>query len=104
MEEAVLNHGDAFDLGEILGRRRAFSRVAGRCSASDVACIRRIRNEKLFLQRTTSWEEFCPQYLGMSKQHANRIIRMLDELGSGYFELAQLAQISPDEFRRLALQ
>ncbi|HEY1339173.1 MAG TPA: hypothetical protein VGF59_16790 [Bryobacteraceae bacterium] len=102
MEETIVTPVDGFDLGEILGRRRAFSRIAGQCSASDVACMRRIREEKLYLQRAGTWEEFCPKYLGITKQHANRTIRLLDEFGPGYFELAALTQMSPDEFRRLA--
>ncbi len=93
---------DAFELGEMLGQRRAFGAVAGRCSAADVECIRRIRERKLYLQRSQSWKEFCPQYLGMTKQNADRIIRTLEQLGPEYFELAQLTRITPDQFRAIA--
>jgi hypothetical protein len=92
----------AFELGEMLGGRRAFSLVAGRCSAADAACLRRMRDEKLYAYRSASWEEFCPKYLGMSKSHANRTIRLLEELGPGYFELAQLTRITPEEYRAIA--
>ena len=93
---------DAYELGEMLGQRRAFSTIAGRCSAADAACIQRIRERKLFLQRSPSWEEFCPTHLGLSRTQANRIIRNLEEFGPDYFELAQLTRITADEFRAIA--
>ncbi len=105
MSEQIIKQpdGDAdFRLGEILGSRRAFSSVAGRCSAADAACIRRIRDEKLFTSRAETWDEFCPKFLGMSRANANRIIRHLDEFGPDYFELAQLTRITPAEFRSIA--
>ena len=89
----------AFELGEILGRRRAFSSIAGRCSAADVACIRRMRDEKIYLARASTWEEFCPKYLGMSKTAANRLVSLLEELGQGYFKLTQLTRVSLTEYR-----
>src|SRR6185369_10794824 len=91
-----------FKLGEILGTRRAFSSVAGRCSAADAACLRRLRDEKLFAARTATWDEFCPKFLGMSRANANRVIGYLDEFGPDYFELAQLTRINPTEFRAIA--
>ena len=91
-----------FDLGEMLGQRHAFNMVAGRCSAADANCLRRIRDEKLYLHRSPTWDEFCPKHLGLSKSHANRIIRWLDELGPDYFELAQLTRITPKQFRAIA--
>ncbi len=91
-----------FELGEILGQRRAFGAVAGRCSAADAACIKRLRDDQLFKDRSETWEEFCPKYLGMGKSNANRLIRELDELGPEYFQLAQLTRISAQEYRALA--
>ena len=91
-----------FELGVMLGSRRAFSSVAGRCSAADAECIRRIRDERLYLRRAANWEEFCPEYLGLSKTHANRLIRYLEEFGPDYFELAQLTRVTPEQFRAIA--
>jgi hypothetical protein len=91
-----------FDLGMMLGSRRAFAAVAGRCSAADAECLRRIRDEKLYLRRAESWAEFCPNYLGLSRTHANRIIHNLEEFGPDYFEVAQLTRITPAEYRAIA--
>jgi hypothetical protein len=93
---------NAFLLGEILGSRRAFSSVAGRCSAADAACLRRIRDEKLFTSRAETWDEFCPKFLGMSRANANRVIGYLEEFGPDYFVLNQLTRVTPAEFRAIA--
>jgi hypothetical protein len=100
--EKPSNESGEFDLGEILGERRAFGAVAGRCSAAEAACLRRIRNEKLYKSRSEHWNAFCIEYLGMSKRNADRIIRYLDEFGTVYFEIAQLTRISPETFRAIA--
>src|ERR1035437_6977939 len=39
----------ALDLGRLLGQRRAFGAVAGRCSAAHAQLLRRMRDEKLYL-------------------------------------------------------
>ena len=91
-----------FTLGMMLGNRRAFAAVAGRCSAADAECLRRIRDQKLYLRRAATWEEFCPNHLGLSRAHANRIIRNLEEFGPDYFEVAQLTRITPEQYRAIA--
>lgn len=91
-----------FELGLMLGSRKAFAAVAGRCSAADAECLRRIRDEKLYLRRAATWEEFCPSHLGLSRAHANRIIRHLEEFGPDYFEIAQLKRITPEQYRAIA--
>jgi hypothetical protein len=101
IENPVLESGE-FDLGEIIGERRAFGAVAGRCSAAEAACLRRIRNEKLYKSRSEHWNAFCIEYLGRSKRNADRIIRYLDEFGPVYFEITQLTRISPETFRAIA--
>jgi hypothetical protein len=93
---------NAFQLGEILGRRRAFSAVAGKCSAADAGCLRRLRDEKLFTSHAETWDEFCPKFLGMSRANANRVIGYLEEFGPDYFVLNQLTRVSPAEFRAIA--
>jgi hypothetical protein len=106
MDESIIRplrtEDGAFELGEILGGRRAFSTVAGRCSAADAACLKRMRDKKMYRVKAESWGEFCPKYLGMSKTHANRIIHQLEEFGPEYFELTQLTRISPEQYRMIA--
>jgi len=92
----------AYDLGEMLGRRQAFGMMSGRCSAADAESLRRMRDQKLYQSRATSWNGFCPKFLRMTSRHANRIIRNLEEFGPSYFELAQLTRITPQQFRSIA--
>jgi hypothetical protein len=91
-----------FDLGTWLGRRQAFSMMAGKASAADVECLRQIRDLKLYLVKTRTWGEFCSEFLGASKSHVNGEIRYLLKYGPQYFELAGITRISPDAYRAIA--
>jgi hypothetical protein len=90
------------EVAKMLGARQAFGLMAGRCSAADASILREIRDAKRFLSFSPTWDEFCEKHLHMSKGNANRVIRLLNELGPAYFTLAQLTRITPDEFRALA--
>ncbi len=94
--------GESIELGKLLGRREAFGLVAGRCSAAEAACIREARVTKKYLELAPSWEEFCVKHLHMSRPSADRTIRLLDEFGPGYFEVAQLVRIPPEAYRAIA--
>src|SRR5215471_8340788 len=82
-----------------LGRRDAFSLMAGRCSAADAEVIKRLRDTKLYLKRAKDWDEFCQKFLHMSKSNANRILRLLDEFGSAFFYIAQITRVSVKDYR-----
>ena len=86
------------DLGRLLGQRRAFSAVAGRCSAAHAQLLRRIRDEKVYLAVAPSWRAFCRSHLALSRRHADRLIGFLDRFGPAYFELSQLIGISPQQY------
>ncbi len=85
----------------LLGESHAFGLVAGRCSAAQAAGIRRLREEKLYKPFAPDWRDFCPRYLKMSASNADRIIRLLEEFGPGYFEVAQLTRVSPETYREI---
>jgi len=91
----------AVDLGKWLGRRQAFALVAGRCSAADAECIRRMREERNYRALAPNWDEFCKDQLGISRAWADRIIQHLNEFGPAYFLLAQVVKMTPDEFRKI---
>jgi len=69
------------ELGTWLGRREAFAQVAGRCSAADAACIRKMREERQYRELGMNWEQFCKRKLGISKRGADLIIAQLNEFG-----------------------
>jgi hypothetical protein len=89
------------DLGVALGQNQTFSLVAGRCSAAQAATLLRLRQEKKYLRCSANWREFCTYYLKISGSEADRIIRLWEEFGASYFELAQLIRISPEGYRAI---
>jgi len=88
----------AIDLGSVLGQRRAFAAVGGRCSAAHAQLLRRIRDEKLYLPLTPSWRAFCGAHLAISRRHADYLIGLLKRFGPMYFELSQLAGLSVKQY------
>ena len=92
---------ELLDLGMLLGQNQAFGFLGGRCSAAQAESIRRLRNEKLYKRVIEHWKAFCPQYLRMSGTQADNIIRLWEEFGAGYFEVAQLTRVSPETYRAL---
>jgi hypothetical protein len=90
------------DLGRLIGRREAFAAVAARCSAADAESLRRIRDEKVYRRLGLTWDEFCVKRLGSSRRNIERTLRWLDEFGPAYFHVAQMAHVSPEEYRAIA--
>jgi hypothetical protein len=99
--ELLVDDTGLLDLGVALGRNQTFGLMAGRCSAAQAAGLRRLREEKKYKRCTPLWEDFCPNYLKMSRAEADKIIRLWEEFGAGYFEVAQLTRISPETYRAI---
>jgi hypothetical protein len=89
------------DLGTILGRNQAFGLMAGRCSAAQAACLREIRDKKLYKRRCPNWNQFCREHLHMARNQVQHLINLLDEFGPDYFELSQLTRVSPETYRAI---
>jgi hypothetical protein len=86
------------DLGRLLGQRRAFAAVGGRCSAAHAQLLRRIRDEKLYRAVAPSWRAFCGTHLAITCRHADRLIALLNRFGPTYFEISQLVGLSPRQY------
>jgi hypothetical protein len=93
---------EELNLGRLLGQREAFQVIAARCSAADANVMREIRDRKLYLGHAADWGEFCGKFMHISRENANRIIRLLDEFGPSYFEVSQITRISPKIYRAIA--
>jgi len=100
--EDTNNTEEMFDLGAWLGRKQAFTLIAGRCSAATVVCLRKIREGKRYRALNLTWDEFCRQRAGVSRAWADKVIQQLETLGPLYFELSSVTRISPDDFRHIA--
>ncbi len=98
IRDGVSNEQQILDLGILLGQRRAFGLVAGRCSAAQAECLRKIRDEKTYLKFAPNWAGFCEGHLKISKRTADRVIAVLKKHGPLYFEMAALTGITPPEF------
>ncbi len=96
------NLEDGINLGAWLGRKQAFSGMAGRCSAADAHCLLVLREEKKYKATGLTWDEFCAQRLGISRAQADKTIRQLEEFGEAYFHLTGMVQISPQDYRLIA--
>jgi hypothetical protein len=90
------------ELDQLLGERRAFSRVADSCSAADTECLRRMREERMYRFKKLNWSQFCSQYLEVSKTEADRIIHRFEEFGQSYFDVSRIVRISPESYRAIA--
>jgi hypothetical protein len=89
-------------LGVALGENLAFGTVSGRTAAAQAACLQRLRDDKLFQALEPTWEQFCPKYLKISRAEADRTIRLWEEFGAGYFEMAQWTRVSAETYRAIA--
>lgn len=89
------------ELGTWLGRRQAFSIMAGRCSAADAQCLRDLRKSKKYRLHGLNWEECCKQLLGLSRSVADEAVRDLERNGPEFFTLRQVTGITADRYRRI---
>jgi len=99
--DATAGPVSTFDVGAWIGRGQAFSFVANHCSAAQAECLSRIRKDGLYKALNLTWDEFCKQYAGTSRAHADEIIRRLEEFGAAYFRLSEIIRISPQSYRAI---
>jgi hypothetical protein len=90
------------DAGLCIGRQQAFAIIATKCSAAQAQCLKQLTESGAHEMLGLTWEEFCPQYTGICRATADRIIQQYDEFGEAYFKLSSLAQISPETYRHIA--
>jgi hypothetical protein len=100
ISELSAEDAEMLDLGSVLGQNQSFGLIAGRCSAAQAASLQRLRDGRQYKRLAPNWRAFCTQYLKMSQTQVDQIIRLWEEFGAGYFELAQLTRISPEAIVR----
>ncbi len=89
-------------VGTWIGREQAFNALAHHCSASRVACLKRIRDTEAYKTLDLTWEQFCPEHAGMSRVQVDRLIAQLAEFGEPYFQLTDIVPVSPAAYREIA--
>jgi hypothetical protein len=90
------------DLGSWVGLQQAFAVVTGSCSAARAQCLRQVRDSKMLDDLGFTWEEFCKEYAGISRQHADSLIQQHAEFGDAYFRLSEIARVSSRTYRQIA--
>ena len=101
IKDGMPDEQQVLELGIMLGQRRAFGMVAGRCSAAQAECLRKVRDEKIYLKFAVNWAGFCERQLKISKRTADRAIALLKKHGTLYFETTALTGITPAEVERI---
>lgn len=91
-----------FDLGSWTGLQKAFAAVAGSCSAARARCLKQVRDSGMLDDLGLTWEEFCKDYAGLSRGHADHLIRQYDQFGDAYFRLSEIARVSSNTFQQIA--
>src|SRR5450432_2541367 len=90
------------DAGAWVGRQQAFAVIASQCRGAQALSLKHVKDSRWYQQLSLTWEEFCKEYAGISRTHADNVIRQLDEFGEAYFRLSEIARISPETYRRIA--
>ncbi len=101
MEETTQTPQERVGMAAWVGRQQAFAMVANQCSAAQALSLKQMKDTGCHDQLGLSWEDFCQQYVGLSRRHVDRIISQYDEFGEAYFRLSGLAEISSEAYREI---
>ena len=93
---------ESIEAGIAIGRQQAFALIAARCSLAQALTLKNIKESRVYEALGFTWDQYCPEYFGISRVTADRIIHQLNEFGQSYFRLGELAHVSEGEFRRIA--
>ena len=90
------------DLGSWTGLQKAFAAVAGSCSSARAQCLKQVRDSGMLDDLGLTWDEFCKDYAGISRGHADHLIRQYDQFGDAFFRLSEIARVSSKTFQQVA--
>ena len=97
-----MNMDKQIDLGSWTGLQQAFAVISGSCSAARAQCLKQVRDSPMLDDVGLTWDEFCKDYAGLSRQYADHLIRQYAEFGDAYFRLSEIARISSRTYRQIA--
>jgi hypothetical protein len=93
--------GSEAELMRMIGRHEAFGVMANRTTSAWAETLKQIKDRKIYKQMGLTWNEFCPKFLSISTDKADRVIRDLEEFGDMYFMLSEVTRLSRDQFRAI---
>ena len=81
---------DQLESGAWVGRQQAFAVIASKCSAAQAAALKEIKQSRAYEPLGLTWQEFCPEYVGMTRERAERMgkHRVIAETGAGQHGVA----------------
>jgi hypothetical protein len=91
-----------FDIGASVGRQQAFSAVSSKCSAAQAQSLQQIRESHSYEELGLTWEAFCKEHVGISRGHADALIRRYAEFGDAFFRVSEITPVSQETFRQIA--
>jgi hypothetical protein len=95
-------NSQAMETGLWTGRQQAFAMMSAKTSAAKAATIKELRDARAYEVLGLTWDNFCPQYLGVCRASADAIIRRYNDLGANYFRLAEICRVSPETYQAVA--
>jgi len=90
------------DLARWTGGRAGLALFAGRCTASDIESLDRIRAQRLYRKLPRSWRDFCTFELGSHRRNVERALDRFHEFGPMYFRVTRLVHVPPSDYRLIA--
>ncbi len=90
------------DLARWTGGRAGLSLFAGRCTASDIESLDRIRAKRLYRKLNRNWFDFCARELGSHRRNVERALDHFHEFGPMYFRVTRLVHVPASEYRLIA--
>jgi len=85
-----------------LGRLRICPRIAGRPTPGLAPLLKRWRDERRYKAYCSRWSSFCVQYLNITRSEADKLIRLWEQYGDRFFQLAAVTRITASTFRHIA--
>jgi len=85
-----------------LGRLRICPRIAGRPTPGLAPLLKRWRDERRYKAYCSRWSAFCVQYLNITRSEADKLIRLWEQYGDRFFQLAAVTRITASTFRHIA--
>lgn len=102
MDEQPDRTDPVLDLAFLVGQRRAFSLITGKCMAASAQSLRQLRETRAYRELNLTWDQFCRGHVGITRPVVDKIIRQLEEFGPAFFELSGILHITPDQYRQIA--
>lgn len=90
------------NLGKWIGRGQAFAVNASHSLLSQAKCWKEIHDSGAYKASGLTWDEFCTQEIGLSRQYVEEIIGNLEECGETFCRLLQIVKISPEIYRAIS--